>query len=35
VYDFVTTVQRLAGGKTNVDTKKRHVFQGHLIWSDH
>ena len=35
VYDFVTTVQRLAGGKTNVDTKKRYVFRGHLIWSCH
>src|ERR1700722_8149416 len=35
VYDFVTTVQRLAGGKTNVDTKKRHVVPGssHLVLS--
>jgi hypothetical protein len=31
VYDFVTTVQRLAGGKTNVDTKKRHVVPGSSI----
>jgi hypothetical protein len=31
VYDFVTTVQRLAGGTTNVYTKERYVFQRHLI----
>jgi hypothetical protein len=31
VYDFVTTVQRLAGGKTNVVTRTRYVFHGQLI----